>query len=211
VFVVNAFSENALLAQAFLTEFVATEDVMAQLAEATNRASAFLPVLDATDDADLLALSEIGQTAQPMPNIPEMGSVWGNWNDGVVLAMQNQQTAEESMGEAGTKIRSLLGGAAAGMINVPGSYQAAAGCPGDWQPDCEATALTEGEDGLYSLSVDLPAGDYEAKVALDGGWTLNYGVDGEPDGANYAFTVGSDGTVTFTYDPATNLLDIATP
>ena len=48
-FMVNAFSENVLLAQAFLTEFVATEEVMSQIA--VDRASAYLPVLDSTDDA----------------------------------------------------------------------------------------------------------------------------------------------------------------
>jgi hypothetical protein len=45
---------------------------------------------------------------------------------------------------------------------------------------------------------------------LDGGWTLNYGVDGVTDGDNYTFTMASDGTVTFTYDPETNLLEIVT-
>jgi hypothetical protein len=43
---------------------------------------------------------------------------------------------------------------------------------------------------------------------MDGGWTLNYGVDGVTDGDNYAFSMAADGTVTFTYDPATHILEI---
>ncbi len=209
-FIVNAFSENVLLAQAFLTEFVATDEVMARLYQATNRPSAFIPVLEATEDADLQALGAAGADAIPMPAIPEMGSVWGSWNDGVVLSMQNELTADEAMSTAALQIKSVIGGAFAGMVNVPGSWQDEAGCPGEWQPDCETTALTEGEDGLFTGTFEIPAGDYEAKVALDGGWTINYGVDGVLDGDNYQFSLAADGSVTFTYDPATNLLTIET-
>ena len=72
----------------------------------------------------------------------------------------------------------------------------------------QATALTEGDDGLYSGPFALPAGDYEGKVALDGAWTDNYGVDGAPDGDNYPFTLAADGEVTFTYDPESSCLEI---
>jgi hypothetical protein len=94
------------------------------------------------------------------------------------------------------------------MVNVPGSYQAAAGCESDWDPACEVTALVEGDDGLFTASHSIPAGDYECKVALDGAWTTNYGVDGEQDGANYTFSLATDGTVTFTYDPESHVLTI---
>jgi len=210
IFIVNAFSENPLLAQAFLTDFVATEEVMTQLYQAGNRPSAYQPVLDATDDPDLLAFGEAGKNATPMPAIPEMGSVWGSWNDAIVLIMQGEQTPEEALGVAGEQIRALIGGAALGMVNVPGDWQAASGvCDGDWDPACEGSALSE-VDGKFTGSFELPAGDYQVKVALDGGWTTNYGVDGVPDGDNYTFTMAADGTVTFTYDPETNLLEIAT-
>jgi len=47
-------------------------------------------------------------------------------------------------------------------------------------------------------------------LALDGSWTTNYGVDAKPDGENYKFTLAADGTVEFTFDPDTKLLDIVT-
>jgi hypothetical protein len=208
---VNAFSENVLLAQAFLTEFVATDDVMNELYVVGNRPSAFLPVLETTEDADLLAMGEAGRNATAMPTIPEMGSVWGSWNDAIVLILTGEQEPTEALTTGATQIRSAIGGAFAGMVNVPGSWQAASGaCDGDWDPACEGSALTEGEDGLWTGTFELPAGDYEAKVALDGGWTLNYGVDGKQDGDNYPFSMAADGTVTFTYDPETHVLEIVT-
>ncbi|MCA9975667.1 MAG: hypothetical protein KC413_07945, partial [Anaerolineales bacterium] len=97
-------------------------------------------------------------------------------------------------------------------VAVAGSLQDELGCPGDWQPECSVTAMTMGEDGLYvSGPFTLTAGDYEVKVALDGSWTTNYGVDGEADGANYPFSLAADGDVSFVYDPATNLLEIVLP
>ncbi len=208
-FAVNALSENVLLAQTFLTEFVATEEVMQQLANAGNRPSAFISVT--SDDPDIAALGESGVDAIPMPAIPEMGSVWGSWGDAFTLIINGEQTAEEALTNGAAQIRDLIGGSAAGMVNVPGSWQAASGlCEGDWDPACEGTALTDNGDGTYSATFDVPAGEYEAKVAFDGVLTENYGVDGVADGENIAFTVSEDGPVTFTWDSETKILTIET-
>ncbi len=208
IFIINAFSENTLLAEAFLTEFVATEDFMRSLSVAQNRPSPFIPVIETSEDPDFEALALAGEHASPMPAIPEMGSVWGSWNDAIVLILTGEQTAEQALTVGAEQIRTVIGGAFTGMVNVPGSWQAAAGCASDWAPDCEATALTEGDDGLYTGTFSLPAGDYECKVALDGSWTTNYGVDGVQDGDNYAFSLTADGQVTFTYDPESHVLEI---
>ncbi|HYO89037.1 MAG TPA: hypothetical protein VER79_10330, partial [Candidatus Limnocylindrales bacterium] len=55
------------------------------------------------------------------------------------------------------------------IANVPGSFQAAAGCSGDWQPTCLLTLLQDGDgDGTYTFTTSaLPAGSYEAKVAYN--------------------------------------------
>jgi len=207
-FMINAFSENILMAQAFLTEFVATDPVMQQLREDGNRTSAFLPVYEATDDPDLAAFGEAGQNAALMPAIPEMGAVWGSWNSAVQLVITGADTPENAFATAAEQVLAALSGATAGMVNVPGDYQDEVGCAADWDPACEATAMTEGADGLWTSSLTLVAGDYQCKVALDGTWTTSYGVDGGGD--NYTFTMAADGTVTFTYDPNTHLLTIAT-
>ena len=206
-FMVNAFSENVLLAQAFLTEFVATEETMQLLYETGLRPSAYTSVLETTADADLKAMGEAGTNAIPMPNLPQLGSVWSAWNNGITLAITGQLTPEESMTDAASQITALIQGALAGMVNLPGAYQDQAGCGAAWDPACAATAMVEGDDGLFTLTVDIPAGEYEYKVALNGDWGINYGSDGMQDGPNYLLSLDADSSVTFTYDPATNLVE----
>jgi len=210
-FFINAQSENVLLAQAFLNEFVANEETMLKLFEVGQRAPAYLPALEKVDDPDIKALAQAGENANMMPAIPAMGSVWGSWNDAVVLARDAKQDPETALKDAGEKIRGLIANPLTGMVNVPGSYQAQAGCSADWQPECDVTKMTQGEDGKWvSGPFTLTAGDYEAKVALDGSWTTNYGMDGKLEGDNYKFTLAADGTVEFTFDPETKLLEIVT-
>ena len=117
----------------------------------------------------------------------------------------------ESHADAAQQVRDLIMGALAGMINLPGSYQDKAGCGAQWDPACKATSMEQGDDGLYRLTVTLPAGDYEYKVALDGSWAVNYGSDGALNGPNYALSVAAEGNVTFTYDPATFLVTVTQP
>ena len=209
---INAQSENILLAQAFLTEYVATEEVMTKLYEVGQRPSAYLPVLNATADADLLAMGKAGANAVMMPSIPAMGSVWGNWDSSIVLIRNGDQDVETALTEGAAKIRALIANPLTGMVNVPGSYQAQAGCSADWQPECAATQMTKGDDGLWTSGpFMLTAGDYECKVALDGSWTTNYGSDGMQDGPNYTFSLAADGEVSFVFDPETKLLTITLP
>ncbi|MFN2320122.1 MAG: hypothetical protein ABR500_10635, partial [Dermatophilaceae bacterium] len=97
------------------------------------------------------------------------------------------------------------------ILTAPGSFQSELGCAGDWQPDCMRPWLQDPDgDGTSTFTTSLiPAGDYEGKVAHGLTWDENYGVGGEPGGANYSFTVPSDGaTTTFSYDPSTHLLTV---
>jgi maltose-binding protein MalE len=205
-FFVNPFSENVLLAQTFLTEYIATDEVMKTLYETGNRPSAFKSVLEITEDPDLKAMGLAGANAIPMPNIPEMGSVWGAWNAGITIALTGQETPEKAMTDATQQIKDLILGALKGMVNLPGSYQDKAGCGAAWDPACAATAMTKGDDGLYRITIQMPAGDWEYKVALDGTWDVNYGSDGAQGGPNYTISVAAAGPVNFVYDPATFLV-----
>jgi len=72
--------------------------------------AANLPVLNATEDPDLLAFGEVGQTAVSMPNIPEMGAVWGSWNDAVALTITGGNTPENAFTTAAGQIRDLIAG-----------------------------------------------------------------------------------------------------
>ena len=91
------------------------------------------------------------------------------------------------------------------IATAAGSFQSEIGCPGDWQPDCLRSWMQDPDgDGVYEFATDqIPAGDYEFKVALDEDWTESY-----PAG-NVAFTAAAGGgTVTFSYDSATNAVSV---
>jgi arabinogalactan oligomer/maltooligosaccharide transport system substrate-binding protein len=79
-FYVNAQSENALLANDFLVNFIATEDAQLALYEAGDRPPALIAAADAASaDPVTAGFREVGSEAVPMPSIPEMGSVWAFW------------------------------------------------------------------------------------------------------------------------------------
>lgn len=99
-FVVNANSENALLAQTYLTEFIATEEAMQFIFAGDPRPSAWASIFESTEDADLRGLAEAGLTGQAMPAIPEMGSVWDAWNNAGMLIAQGELTPDEALTEA---------------------------------------------------------------------------------------------------------------
>jgi arabinogalactan oligomer / maltooligosaccharide transport system substrate-binding protein len=109
-FMVSAFSTDPLLAQIFLTEFVATVETMQAMYEADPRPPTFLPVAEALDDADIASFNEAGANALPMPSIPEMSAVWEAWGNAVVLVAQQGDTPENAFTNAADQIRSAIEG-----------------------------------------------------------------------------------------------------
>ena len=70
-------------------------------------------------------------------------------------------------------------------------------CGSEWACDDEANKMTEGEDGLWSITyTGVAAGDYEFKIT-DGTWDNTWGI------LNTDVAVGGDdATVTITFDPS---------
>jgi arabinogalactan oligomer / maltooligosaccharide transport system substrate-binding protein len=79
-FYVSAKSENALLANDFLVNYLSTEEAQTALFEAGGRPPALTAAADAASSDPVVAgFREVGAEAVPMPSIPEMGSVWAFW------------------------------------------------------------------------------------------------------------------------------------
>jgi CSLREA domain-containing protein len=102
------------------------------------------------------------------------------------------------------------------IATVPGNFQSELGCAGDWEPDCLRSWLQDPDgDGTYEfVTTAIPAGAWEAKVAIAEAWDENYGQDGVANGPNIPFNVPSAGlAVTFSYDAVTHVLsiDVAEP
>lgn len=122
-FMISAFSQNAILAEAFLLDFVASEELQVTVANAegvestgtpmellgASRPSAFLPALEMATDPDFPKFAAAGAEALAMPSIPEMSSVWSAWGDAITLVTQGQIGAEEAFTTAAEQIRTLIG------------------------------------------------------------------------------------------------------
>ncbi len=213
-FMVSAYSENQLLAEAFLLDFMADFDPMKSMYDVDPRPPAFIPLLDSLEDPDLAAFREAGANGIPQPSIPEMASVWSSWGGAEENVIMGSQDAETAFTDAAAAIRDLIAGRVSGettsetgeTVGLPGSIQSAAGCPGDWQPECENTLMILSDYGVWVASLDLPAGDYEYKVALNGTWDENYGAGGVRDGDNITLSLAEDTQVKFYYDPVSHLI-----
>ncbi len=89
-------------------------------------------------------------------------------------------------------------------VSMPGSHGSEIGCPGDWQPACDQAQLSlDAKDEIWKGTVDVPAGTYEYKAAVNRSWDENYGAGGVPGGANLTLEAPG-GPVTFFYDHATH-------
>lgn len=80
-FYVSSQSKNALVAQEFLTHYLATYDAQKALYEADPRIPAWSELAtEVSADPVIAGFVESSQNGVPMPNIPEMGKVWDLWN-----------------------------------------------------------------------------------------------------------------------------------
>jgi maltose-binding protein MalE len=107
-FMVNANSENVLLAQTYLTEFIATLEAQQFIFDSDPRPSAWLSIFEATEDEDMRGFAEAGANGQPMPAIPAMGYVWDAWGNAGLLIAQGELTPEEAMTEAASQIETQI-------------------------------------------------------------------------------------------------------
>lgn len=100
-FYVSAQSDNALLANDFLVNYLATEEAQLALYEAGDRPPALTAAADtAAADPITAGFREVGADAVPMPSIPEMGSVWAFWGvteAAIVSGSQEPVAAWEKM------------------------------------------------------------------------------------------------------------------
>jgi arabinogalactan oligomer / maltooligosaccharide transport system substrate-binding protein len=110
-FFLSAFSENALVAQSFLLDFIATQETQQALYDADPRGPAHRAVAEAlADDPVAQAFAASAADGNPMPNIPQMGSVWGPLGDNILLVRNGALGAAEAMAAAADAVRAALTG-----------------------------------------------------------------------------------------------------
>jgi glycosidase len=95
--------------------------------------------------------------------------------------------------------------AAPSAVTVAGSLQDELGCESDWDPACPHTGLIyDADDDAWQATLTVPAGTWEYKAALNGGWDENYGAGAVADGPNVALTLDEQTEVTFLYQHASH-------
>ncbi len=94
---------------------------------------------------------------------------------------------------------------------APGNFQSELGCASDWDPSCLRSWLQDPDgDGVFTFRTRaLPAGSYEAKVAINESWDENYGAGGVQNGANIPFDVPGDCVeMEFSFNTFSNVLTV---
>lgn len=117
-FMVSSFTEDPILAQTFLTEFVANDDTMQELFDAEKRPPAWTNV--EIDDEAVAAFTEAAANGAPQPSIPEMGAVWDSWTNEMSLCISDPSSCQSEAELAAGQVRQAIGdvcpgGAGAGV------------------------------------------------------------------------------------------------
>jgi len=96
-------------------------------------------------------------------------------------------------------------------VVLVGTHQDELGCSGEWQPDCEKTLLVyDDEDDIYQGIFEIqPTNDNDKKgprykVAINGSWTENYGLNATSSGPDIPLVVTINTQVKFYYDSKTH-------
>lgn len=107
-FYLSAQSQNALLANEFLTNYMASDEAQQALYDADPRIPALTSVAESVaDDPVMAGFLSSAQNGVPMPNIPEMGAVWDFWNP-VQIALINGEDPETVWPEMVSSIESAI-------------------------------------------------------------------------------------------------------
>lgn len=131
---------------------------------------------------------------------------------GVTLAQAGPAAGLGSPAAASVAVPRAALAAAPTSVTLVGSLQSELGCPDDWAPPCEATMLAPvAGTSTWERTFTVPAGTYEYKVAINGGWDENYGTGGVSNGPNYPFVLAGPTKVRFRYHAESHLVTLALP
>ena len=109
-FFLNGLTEKSELAMSFLLDYIATTETMVQLSRVTNRPPALRSALDeVSGDPNVAAFADSGIGGIPLPNIPEMESVWDPLITALAMIGAGTDDPAAVMGQAADRVRSALG------------------------------------------------------------------------------------------------------
>ena len=108
-FMMSEFSENKMLAQAFIRNFITREDTMIELYKKGGRPPVYKPAIEfAQNDPQTAGVLKSARQSMPMPSIPEMGAVWSAWEDALEVILNQKQDVKPALDNAVEQIQSSL-------------------------------------------------------------------------------------------------------
>jgi maltose/maltodextrin transport system substrate-binding protein/arabinogalactan oligomer/maltooligosaccharide transport system substrate-binding protein len=108
-FMISALAENSELAQQFLTDFVATDEVMQEIFKGDPRPSAYLPVRAVIEDPDLYGFALAGENGVPEPRLAAMSQIWDDLDQALQEVSRGELTPADALTQAAQRIREDLG------------------------------------------------------------------------------------------------------
>jgi len=110
-FMVSAYAENPLVANDFVLNYLGTEDVARSLYENGQRPPAYTSVFEeVASDPIIAGFGEYGAEGQPLPNIPAMDSVWGDYGNAQRDILLGAGDPETLVTDAANRIRENIAG-----------------------------------------------------------------------------------------------------
>jgi maltose-binding protein MalE len=108
-FYLSAFATNQAIAEEFLLNFIATPETMQALFDADPRGSAYIATIEAVSGDPINATFALSASVgQFMPNVPEMGAVWGPLGDNLLALRNSDVDAETAMTTAAEQVETVI-------------------------------------------------------------------------------------------------------
>lgn len=107
-FLISASSQDPGAAQSLISNYLTSFDAMFAYAPILAAAPARQDVLESLADAELRAFGIAGWSGLPIPNLPEMASVWGPWTDALLAILDGQRPGQDAFFSAAEQISKLI-------------------------------------------------------------------------------------------------------
>ncbi len=110
-FMINAKSPNQIQAIEFLSDYVNTTDTMYKIWQADPRIPARYDVAAKAEKVApwLKGFVEALSNTTPMPNIPQMASVWNAWTNAIDLVFDGKESSQAALTTAVQQIKQAIG------------------------------------------------------------------------------------------------------
>ena len=108
----SKFAPNTLVARDFLSNYATSSDFQLAMYKEFGTAPALLAAqadASVTSNKELAGFASFSSVAQPMPNIPQMGSVWSDWGNAWGTVADGKSTASAAFTLAATNIKKAIG------------------------------------------------------------------------------------------------------